>query len=106
MSGTADAKTWATEWAAQKAAQALEYLGRNFPEGLENPRILDEHEATANAAALRGDREGYLKALRAYMMAGRAEGLRIRRGRHKRLGLPRPNLAGDGQRFSRAEILS
>jgi hypothetical protein len=71
---------WDTEWAAQRAAEALRYLGRNFPEGLENPRVLDEYEEVANAAAMRGDGEGYLEALRAYMKAGRAEGLQIRRG--------------------------
>jgi hypothetical protein len=59
MTGTAAAKTWDTEWAAKKAAEALRYLGRNIPEGLENPRVLDEHEEAANAAAMRGDREGY-----------------------------------------------
>jgi hypothetical protein len=33
---------WDTAWAAQKAAEALRYLGRNYPECLENLRILDE----------------------------------------------------------------
>jgi hypothetical protein len=71
---------WDTEWAAQKAAEALRYLGRNFPECLENLRALDEHETAADEAAIRGDEDAYLKALRADMRAGRDEALRIRRG--------------------------
>jgi len=73
---------WDTEWAAQKAAEALRYLGRNFPECLENLRVasLDEHETAADEAAIRADEDAYLKALRAYMRAGRDEALRIRRG--------------------------
>jgi hypothetical protein len=42
-------------------------------------RVLDEHETAAYDAALLGDREGYLEALRTYMKAGRDEALRIRR---------------------------
>jgi hypothetical protein len=71
---------WDTEWAAEKAAEALSYLGRNYPECLENLRVLDEHETAAHEAAILGDREGYLEALRGYMKAGRDEALRIRRG--------------------------
>jgi hypothetical protein len=71
---------WDTEWAAEKAAEALRYLGRNYPECLENLRVLDEHEAAANEAAMRWDQNSYLEALRAYMRAGRDEALRIRRG--------------------------
>jgi hypothetical protein len=55
---------WDTEWATQKAAEALRYLGRNFPECLENLRALDEHETAADEAAIRGDEDAYLKALR------------------------------------------
>jgi hypothetical protein len=71
---------WDTEWAADRAAEALRYLGRNFPECLAALRALDVHEEAAYEAAMRGDREGYLEALRAYMRAGRREALRIRRG--------------------------
>jgi hypothetical protein len=71
---------WNAEWAAQKAAEALRYLGRNYPECLENLRVLDEHETAAHEAALLGDREGYLEALRAYMKVGRDAALEIRRG--------------------------
>jgi hypothetical protein len=71
---------WDTEWAAEKAAEALEYLGRNYPECLASMRVLDEHETVAHEAALLGDGEAYLEALRSYMKAGRDEALRIRRG--------------------------
>jgi hypothetical protein len=74
------AERWDTEWAAEKAAEALRYLGRNYPECLENLRVFDEHETAAHEAALLGDREGYLEALRSYMKAGREAALRIRRG--------------------------
>ena len=77
---TEGAERWDTEWAATKAAEALRYLGRNHPECLENLRVLIEHEKAANDAALLGDREGYLEALRGYMKAGRKEALRVRRG--------------------------
>ena len=69
-----DARTgverWDTEWAAQKAAEALRYLGRNYPECLENLRVLDEHEEAAHEAAMRDDRDAYLEALRSYCRAG------------------------------------
>jgi hypothetical protein len=71
---------WDTEWAAEKAANALRYLGRNFPECLENTAVLEPHEEAANEAAMRGDEVAYLEALRAYCRAGRDEALRIRRG--------------------------
>jgi len=74
------AEPWDTEWAAEKAAEALRYLGRRYPECLENLRVLDEHETAAHEAAILGDREGYLEALRGYMKAGRDEALRMRRG--------------------------
>ena len=75
----AKVKSWDTERAAQKAAEALRYLGHNFPECLENLRVPDEHETAANEAALLGDEEGYLEALRGYMKAGRDAALEIRR---------------------------
>jgi hypothetical protein len=78
--GAVGVEPWDTEWAVDKAAEALRYLGRNYPECLENLRVLDEHETAAHEAALLGEREGYLKALRAYMKAGRDAALEIRRG--------------------------
>jgi hypothetical protein len=80
MTGPVGIEPWDTEWAAERAAEALRYLGRNYPECLENLRALDEHETAAHETALLGDREGYLEALRGYMRAGRGEALRIRRG--------------------------
>jgi hypothetical protein len=71
---------WDTEWAAERAAEALRYLGRNYPECIENPRILDKHEKAANEAALLGDREAYLESIRRYCRAGREAALEIRRG--------------------------
>jgi len=73
---TGGAEPWEIEWAAERAAEALRYLGRNYPECLENLRALDEHET----AAMRGDRDAYLEALRCYIRAGRDEALRIRQG--------------------------
>jgi hypothetical protein len=71
---------WDTEWAAARAAETLRYLGTHYPECLNALRVLDQHETVAHEAALLGDREGYLEALRGYMKAGRDEALRIRRG--------------------------
>ena len=74
------AEPWDVEWAAQKASEALHYLARNYPECLGNLRALDEAETAANEAAMRGDQDAFLEALRYYMRAGRVEALRIRRG--------------------------
>ena len=71
---------WDAEWAAERAAEALRYLGTHYPECLAALRVLDVYETAANEAAVRGDREAYLEALRGYMKAGRNAALRIRRG--------------------------
>lgn len=71
---------WDTDKAAQLAAEALRYLGRNAPEVLENTSVLEPHEEAAHRAAMRGDEDAYLEAFRAYCRAGRDEALRIRRG--------------------------
>jgi hypothetical protein len=71
---------WDTDRAAQLAADALRYLGRNAPEVLENTSVLEPHEEAAHQAAMRGDEVAYLDALRAYCRAGRDEALRFRRG--------------------------
>jgi hypothetical protein len=78
--GAGELTPWDTEWAVEKAGVALRYLGRNYPECLENLRVLDQPETAAYEAALRGDRDAYLEALRGYMRAGRDEAMRIRRG--------------------------
>jgi hypothetical protein len=50
----------------------LRSLGRNYPECLENLRVLDENETAAREAAMRGDRGAYLESLRCYILcAGR-----------------------------------
>jgi len=71
---------WDAEWAAERAAEALRYLGTHYPECLDALRVLDEHETAAHEAATRGDRDAYLESLRSYCRAGRDEALRIRRG--------------------------
>jgi hypothetical protein len=68
---------WDTEWAAQKAAEALRWLAKNYPECAAS-EDLREHEDAAYHAARAADKEAYLEALRAYMRAGRDEALRIR----------------------------
>jgi hypothetical protein len=73
------AEPWDMDWAAERAAEALRYLGRNYPECLEKLQVLDEHEKVANEAAMRADRNAFLEALRGYMRAGREEAVRIRR---------------------------
>jgi hypothetical protein len=42
---------WDTEWAAERAAEALRYLGTHYPECLETLRVLDEHETAAHEPA-------------------------------------------------------
>jgi hypothetical protein len=78
--GVVGTQPWDTEWPAERAAEALRYLGAHYPECLGALRVLDEHETAAQEAALLGDREGNLEALRSYMKAGREAALRIRRG--------------------------
>jgi hypothetical protein len=73
------AEPWDTEWAAQKASEALYYLARYYPECAASG-VLREHEEAAHEAAMRGDEDAYLEALRAYCRTGRDEALRIRRG--------------------------
>lgn len=79
---TVGVEPWDVDWAAERAAEAIRYLGRNYSEALTGSslRALDAPEEAANAAARRGDKEGYLAALREYCRAGRDEALRIRKG--------------------------
>ncbi|HEV8045802.1 MAG TPA: hypothetical protein VGP38_11515 [Rubrobacter sp.] len=76
---TVGVEPWDTEWAAQLAAEALRWLGRNYPECVASG-VLREHEEAAHEAAMDADEVRYREALRAYMRAGRDEALRIRRG--------------------------
>jgi hypothetical protein len=75
----AGVEPWDTEWAAQKASEALHYLARNYPECAAS-EVLREHEEAAHEEAMRGDKDAYLEAFRAYVRAGRDEAMRIRRG--------------------------
>jgi hypothetical protein len=82
--GAVGVEPWDAEWAAARAAEALRYLGTHYPECLDAPRVLDEHEEDAHEAAVRWDKDAYPEAFRCYMRAGRAEALRIvgvRRGK-------------------------
>jgi hypothetical protein len=73
------AESWDIEWAHERATEALWYLARTYPECAAS-EALHPHEDAAYEAAMRGDRDGYLEALRGYCRAGKAEALRIRRG--------------------------
>jgi hypothetical protein len=72
------AEPWDTQWAAQKASEALHYLARNYPECAASG-ALREHEEAAYEAAMDADEERYREALRAYCRAGRDEAIRRRR---------------------------
>jgi hypothetical protein len=54
------AEPWDTEWAAERAAEALRYLGTHYPECLDALRVLDEHETAAHEAALLGETRRYI----------------------------------------------
>lgn len=69
---------WDTEWAAKKAAEALRFLGRHYPECVAS-EVLKVHEEAAHAAGMDADEERYVEALRGYMRAGRDEALKIRK---------------------------
>jgi hypothetical protein len=70
---------WDIEKAAQLAAEALRWLGRNYLECVAS-EVLREHEEAAHKAAMDADEDRYREALRDYCRAGKAEALRIRRG--------------------------
>jgi hypothetical protein len=56
----------------------MRYLARNFPKCAGAPE-LHPHQDGAHLAAVAGDRDGYLEALRAFMRAGRRVALGIRK---------------------------
>jgi hypothetical protein len=66
------------EWAPERASEALRYLAEHYPESA-GSRELHPHQDAAHEAAVAGDQEAYLEALRGYMRAGRDEALRIRK---------------------------
>ena len=69
---------WDTEWAGEKASAAMRYLADFYPE-CGGSEILHPFQDAAHEAAVNGDREAYLEALRAYMRAGRDGALRVRK---------------------------
>ena len=70
---------WDTGKAAELAAEALRWLGRNYPE-CAGAGALREPEEAAYEAAVDGDEVRYREALRGYMKAGRNAALEIRKG--------------------------
>jgi hypothetical protein len=69
---------WDTEWADEKASAAMRYLADSYPECSASPK-LHTHQDAAHEAAVSGDEEAYLDALRGFMRAGRDEALRMRK---------------------------
>ena len=69
---------WNKEWAAEKASAALRYLAGFYPE-CSGSEALHAHQDTAHEAALSGDEDAYLEALRGCMRAGGEAALEIRR---------------------------
>jgi hypothetical protein len=72
------ARAWDTEWAAEKASATMRYLADFYPE-CSASEALHPHQDAAHEAAVSGDHEGYLEALRSYMRAGRDEAMPIRK---------------------------
>ncbi len=70
--------TWDTEWAAEKASAAMRYLADFYPEAA-GSEALHTHQDAAHEAAVEGDSEAYLEALRRYMRAGRSVALQVRK---------------------------
>ena len=74
-----DIEEWDTEWASEKAAEAMRYLAQYYPEAA-GSKALHPHQDAAHEAAVSGGRDAYLEALRGYMRCGRTVALGIRRG--------------------------
>ncbi len=70
---------WDTEWAAERAAEAMRYLAENYPECSAAPE-LHPHQEAAHEAAVVDHRGAYLEAPRQYMRAGRLVAVRVRKG--------------------------
>ena len=69
---------WDTEWAAERASEAMSYLAQHYPEASASQE-LHPHQDAAHDAAVAEDEGRYLEALRGYMRAGRDAALRIRK---------------------------
>ena len=72
------AAAWDVDWGASKASEAMRYLATNYPES-GGSEALHPHQDAAHQAAVAGDREAYLEALRSYMRAGQDEALQVRK---------------------------
>ena len=70
---------WDTEWATERASEAMRYLAANYPECGGAPE-LHPHQEAAHEAAIVEDRSAYLEALRNYMRTGRTVALGIGKG--------------------------
>lgn len=68
-----------TEWCGVRAAEAMRYLALHYPES-GGSEALHGHQEAAHRAAVAGDRDAYLEALRGYVRRGRAVALGIRKG--------------------------
>ena len=73
------APAWDTGWEAERASETLRYLAEHYPESA-GSEALHPHQDAAHKAAVAGDREAYLEALRDFMRAGQDEALRMRKG--------------------------
>jgi hypothetical protein len=62
------------EWRAEKASEALAWLAARYPEAAGSEALHGPQDA-AHAAAVAGDGEAFLEALRGYCRAGRAVAL-------------------------------
>jgi len=66
-----------SEWCAVKAVEAMRYLALHYPE-CAGAAELHPHQDAAHAAAVEGDRDAYLQALRRYMRAVRGVSMQAR----------------------------
>jgi hypothetical protein len=69
---------WDVEWAEERASETMRYLAEHYPECSGAPELHAYQEA-AHEAAVAGEREAYLEALREYMRCGRFVAMRIRK---------------------------
>ncbi len=65
------------EWCAERASEALKYLAEHYPES-GGSEALHPYQDAAHEAAVSGDRDAHLLALRGYMRAGRGVAMRVR----------------------------
>ncbi len=66
-----------SEWCAVKAAETMRYLALHYPE-CSGSEALHAHQDAAHEAAVEGNQDAYLQALRRYMRAGRGVAVQAR----------------------------